>query len=361
MLRQHLNPPPYDWVYTGKMIYAFHNFSDPIWKDVCDIDTVESQDTEHWSDSQDPDRKSEFIDLLSGCLKELGLRRNLDYIHKPNVAGVKKTFKYMCYAPTSIFSESPLFRASDFQDVIGIVNHLKGTQTELAREIFSQLSPETQKLINDFPKTTEGEIVLALTTCFNRLLKGNLYNLSFFEEVYLRRQTEYLLEEELLEEEDLMHLNRLLLEDVYQKEIIKKCFAARTLTVKSIVQSRPRDVFRAYFSDKTGKFKYYRHNAFRFQFMRIDKKWYMEITPTYHYTWDGYRVFKYYEDEVKGIKRIEDNEAVFRQVLFWSRILKGNRDDLIEQIERNEEDNYEFLLFGDLVKFSYFLSFWRET
>lgn len=352
-LKEHLDPPPYDWVYKGKKIYAFHNFSEPIWKEVCDPETVDPRNTSEWSEAEDHIRKSEFIDLLSGCLKEVGIRRDLDYIHKPKVAGVKKSFKYLCFAPTSTFTESPLFQASDFQDIDSIVEHLKNKESELAQYLVKQLSPETLELISEYPKPPLDDLKNAFTVDFNKLLKSNLYNLSYFDEVYLRRQTTYLLEDELTEEEDTMQLNRMLLEDAYKNEIVKKCFSPRTLTVKSLYQSRPRDVFRAYHSEKTGKFKYYRHSAFRFQFMRIAGKWYMEITPTYHYTWDGYRVFNFYENEIKGIKKIEDNEAVFRQVLFWSRILKGNREDLMEQFEMNEDDNYTFLQFGNLLEFPF--------
>lgn len=352
-LREHFDPPPYDWVYKAKKIYAFHNFSEPMWKDVCDPETVETHKTSDWSESEEHDRKSEFIDLLSGCLKEIGIRRDLNYVHKPKVAGVKKSFKYLCFLPTTVFSESPLFQTSDFQYVEGIVEHLKNTQSELAQNLFKRLSSDTQQLINEFPNASLDKLRSAFTTDFNKLLKGNLYSLSSLDEVHLRRQTSYLLEDELTEEEDVMQINRMLLEDAFRSEVVKKCFAPRTLTVKSLSQSRPRDVFRAYHSERTGKFKYYRHNAFRFQFMRIAGKWYMEITPTYHYTWDGYRVFNFYENEIKGIKRLEDNLAVFRQVLFWSRILKGNKEDLMEQFEASEEDNYTFLQFGDLLNYSF--------
>jgi hypothetical protein len=81
--------------------------------------------------------------------------------------------------------------------------------------------------------------------------------------------------------------------------------------------------------------------------VRFDGQWYLEITPTYHYTRNGYWVCYFYEDLVKGIKRIEKNEAVFRQVLFWATILQGDKTAFLEQ------KMYPFLKFGDLLQFAF--------
>jgi hypothetical protein len=78
--------------------------------------------------------------------------------------------------------------------------------------------------------------------------------------------------------------------------------------------------------------------------LRIAGKWYLEITPTYHYTWDGFRVSSFYEDLIKGIKRIERSGAVFRQVMLWARVLQDKPDFL-------EKTGYPFLRFGKLLEF----------
>jgi nucleoside phosphorylase len=226
VLKGETEHPPDDWVFKGKTLYAFHDFSDPVWAKVCDPSTVESHDTSHWSDSTDPERLAEFVELLKGCLKELGRTRDLYYIHKQRVGGETKTFKYLYYAPTDDLS-------------------------------------------------------------------------------------------------------------------------TRTIVMKSLVQSRPRNVFRAYHSKKTGNVSYYHHQAFKFEFVRFDGQWYLEITPTHHYTWNGYRVSRFYEDLLKGIKRLEKNETVFRHVLFWSRVLRG------EGTQPADREEYPYLIFGKLLDFSF--------
>lgn len=226
LLKNETDNPPGDWIYKGKTLYSFDDFSAPIWKNVCHTDTVEEHPTSYWADSQDQNRLAEFVELLRRCLREYAQTLDLRYIHKQKVNKKKKKFQYLYYAPTP-----------------------------------------------------------NLTT--------------------------------------------------------------RRVVEKSLVKSRPREVFKAYYSKTTGKFLYYRHHAFRFEFVKFDGQWYLEITPTYHYTRNGYWVSYFYEDLVKGIKRIEKNEAVFRQVLFWSAILQGEKSAFLEQ------KTYPFLKFGELLQYSF--------
>lgn len=72
---------------------------------------------------------------------------------------------------------------------------------------------------------------------------------------------------------------------------------------------------------------YFRHTAFERQFFRYDNQWYLEITPTYLFTHDGYKLHTYYEGKLKGKKGLDKAEAVFSQTLFWADVLtKGNQD-----------------------------------
>jgi len=73
-------------------------------------------------------------------------------------------------------------------------------------------------------------------------------------------------------------------------------------------------------------FEWLRHLAFRGQFRRFDGQWYLEITPTYRYTRDGYSLYRFHEDALKGIKRIEGNRAVLSTVLFWADYLRLKDD-----------------------------------
>lgn len=73
-------------------------------------------------------------------------------------------------------------------------------------------------------------------------------------------------------------------------------------------------------------YEWLRHLAFRGQFRGLDGQWYLEITPTYRYTSDGYSLYRFHEDALKGIKRIEGNRAVLSAVLFWADYLRPQSD-----------------------------------
>jgi hypothetical protein len=69
-------------------------------------------------------------------------------------------------------------------------------------------------------------------------------------------------------------------------------------------------------------FEWLRHLAFRGQFRSLAGQWYLEITPTYRFTTDGYALDRFHDDRLKGIKRIEGNRAVLSSVLFWASHLR---------------------------------------
>jgi len=211
------NAPPDDWVYHGKALYAFHDFNDPIWKRVVDGNVAESHETARWSETESTVETNIFIELLKGCLRQMGRSLDLSYRHK-------KPLRFLYFSPT----------------------------------------------------------------------------------------------------EDL---------------------SARTITTMSLKKKGTHTVFGSYPNKKTDEIMYYRHHAFRFEFEKVESDWYLQITPTYHYTRDGYRLYWFYEDLISGIKRLENNEAVFRQVLFWAEILKSGSPKLIGS-------EYSDLHFGELLKFS---------
>ena len=74
-----------------------------------------------------------------------------------------------------------------------------------------------------------------------------------------------------------------------------------------------------------------RHMAFRGQFRRIDTKWYLELTPTYRFTRDGFELDRFHEEGLRGIKQIEGNRAVLSGVLFWADYLRHD-DNLFEKV-----------------------------
>jgi hypothetical protein len=115
------------------------------------------------------------------------------------------------------------------------------------------------------------------------------------------------------------------------------------LGYQSLVNETVRTVFRGYPKRrKPDEMSYYRHSAFRGRFKRFSDDWYLEITPTYYYTWDGRRLDRFYEERLTGIKQREKHEAVRGQVVMWAEFLA--RDGTLL------EPQYPLLEFGELLK-----------
>ena len=103
-------------------------------------------------------------------------------------------------------------------------------------------------------------------------------------------------------------------------------------------------MFKQYFGKKDITRKTYcRHAAFKGRFLRSENQWFLEITPTYHFTKNGIDDYPYRDETLKGIKRLERNPAVVGQLLMWADFL--NRP--IKNLFANE---YPFLSFGELEK-----------
>jgi hypothetical protein len=100
----------------------------------------------------------------------------------------------------------------------------------------------------------------------------------------------------------------------------------RTATYNSRLKKATRVMFSAYTNRDGSAVSFYRHTAFRAQFYRFHGKWFLQVIPTYHFTSDGYRISPLAGAALSGIKRLENNEAVYGQVLMWARILQQQTD-----------------------------------
>lgn len=85
---------------------------------------------------------------------------------------------------------------------------------------------------------------------------------------------------------------------------------------------------------------YYRHHGFVGLFHRFGQKWFLEITPTYHYTRDGVEESPYRAENVAGMKRQEGHQAVANNVRFIAYLL--TQHDMLRK-------EYEMLKFGKLL------------
>jgi hypothetical protein len=95
---------------------------------------------------------------------------------------------------------------------------------------------------------------------------------------------------------------------------------------ESLAKWSSRTVFKGYRSKTdTQRISYYRHMAFSGQFRRYAGQWFLEVTPTYHYTADGLRQDRWSAERLAGIKKLERNPAILHQVLFWAKYLRGPR------------------------------------
>jgi hypothetical protein len=115
----------------------------------------------------------------------------------------------------------------------------------------------------------------------------------------------------------------------------------REVDYQGLSQATDRTVFKAYLGDE-GAVKYYRHSAFRERFHRFDGAWYLELTPTYYFTSDGYRLRQRHGQFLKAIKEIEGHAAVRGQLLMWASFLTPHATMF-------DEEPYPFLGLGRLV------------
>ena len=114
-----------------------------------------------------------------------------------------------------------------------------------------------------------------------------------------------------------------------------------SVSYQHLQQESSRVVFKQY-SKKgdPGQKTYCRHSAFRGHFLRLGDEWYLEITPTYHFTSDGYSRHKFCAKLLQGIKRVERNPDVLGQLLMWANYL--SQSTLFSS-------EYPFLRFGQLA------------
>lgn len=85
---------------------------------------------------------------------------------------------------------------------------------------------------------------------------------------------------------------------------------------------------------------YWRHSAFSHRFIKLGGKWYIEVTPTYHFTRDGQNSDRWSGERLKKIKELENNAAVMGQFVMWRDfLLTHGRGDLLKA-------TYPFLTFA---------------
>jgi hypothetical protein len=97
----------------------------------------------------------------------------------------------------------------------------------------------------------------------------------------------------------------------------------RSRRYRSRRKNASREVFKRYRSKlDPERTSYFRHVAFFGRFLDMDGNWFLQITPTYRFTKDGYRDSRFSAEALSGIKRLENNQAVHGQVFMWAEFLQ---------------------------------------
>ncbi len=65
----------------------------------------------------------------------------------------------------------------------------------------------------------------------------------------------------------------------------------------------------------------YRHDAASIVVRRLDGQWYVQVRPTYLFTWDGVQISGHSDSALGTIKRIETHPAVSQALRMWAHLL----------------------------------------
>jgi len=109
-------------------------------------------------------------------------------------------------------------------------------------------------------------------------------------------------------------------------------------------ESTTHTVFKIYRKLNSDGIRFCRHHALRAQFRDINERWYLEITPTYFFTRDGWTEDKYGSQRLKKIKEYEGNQGVFGNALMWANFLSDTSEDIWHR-------SYPHLAFAGMTTF----------
>ena len=102
----------------------------------------------------------------------------------------------------------------------------------------------------------------------------------------------------------------------------------RNFAYESSKKRTDADVVAVTMSDKAeGRVSFVRHHAFVPRFERLAGQWYLIVTPTYHFTTNGFSPHPHPSALLAGKKRLDKSAALRGQVIMWHRFLtQADRD-----------------------------------
>ncbi|TSC54295.1 MAG: RNA ligase, DRB0094 family [Parcubacteria group bacterium LiPW_30] len=143
----------------------------------------------------------------------------------------------------SDFKGSSLFRVGDFKKPVKLIRKLKDATQEsdpVSLHLMSKLSEKFQNQVNAYRgrEALPEDFLDALVREFNCLLEKPLYQQNILASVNLSKETQRRLSPNDIKGEDLLKLNRLLLEDTYPLEIAKCDFREPAKLIRKLKIAR---------------------------------------------------------------------------------------------------------------------------
>jgi hypothetical protein len=160
----------------------------------------------------------EFLSKFTkSALAPLMQRRLIGLYLQPQAFNLKKAFEI---TKAYLAPPDPELRWYDLKDSASLAGKLREAKEPLSQYLRAQLSSEMQKLLDEYQGGAPPDAVLnGLIDDLNRLLRGPcLYEKDRFTEIALSEHTRTQVEHS-PQGEDLLRLNRMLLEEAYPKEI----------------------------------------------------------------------------------------------------------------------------------------------
>ncbi len=93
---------------------------------------------------------------------------------------------------------------------------------------------------------------------------------------------------------------------------------------------------------------HYKHFAFRTQYKRFERKWYLLIKPDWFFSVDSYKRSPFSSERVDWLKKQESNSHVFNHLRFIVHFLTHEKPSGLFE----ERFSYPFLSFGELLNFN---------
>jgi nucleoside phosphorylase len=137
-----------EWLLTSKRILSFHDLRQHPWKTICD--QVRSFDAREWSESDDPDRRRDFVRLLNHCLRaftrslDLHYNRELDCYYFPATLDLRPgSLTYRSLQQNASRDVFAVYYRKNQPDVVSHFRHsaFGGFFQQFGREWYLQITP----------------------------------------------------------------------------------------------------------------------------------------------------------------------------------------------------------------------------